>query len=238
MARCAAVVLILLLASACAAGSEDIVPRDIVSHIPWSVPETAHYRLLKDGDTKGSGQLRLDQAGDVLSLRQDFEIPDQEVTDRVLVEAEPLTLRPRRVQRTINGPEGERNCEAKYQGAGVTVEQRAKQEKRTDKLDAPLKSYDTWSDLFVWRTLLFSQGLEVKYADVLSCSLAKPDLLSVVLKVTKTETVTVRAGTFQAWQLEIRSGGKTQHAWYADDAARTLVRYDNGDLVFELESID
>jgi hypothetical protein len=59
-----------------------------------------------------------------------------------------------------------------------------------------------------------------------------------VLKVKAIEEVTVPAGTFRAWRLEIRSGGRTQKAWYADDARRTLVRYDNGDLVFELESID
>ena len=52
------------------------------------------------------------------------------------------------------------------------------------------------------------------------------------------EEVEVPAGTFQAWRLEIRSGGRTQKAWYADDGPRTLVRYDNGDLVFELESIN
>ena len=62
-------------------------------------------------------------------------------------------------------------------------------------------------------------------------------MLPVVLKVKKTEEITVAAGTFEAWRLEIRSGGRTQKAWYANDEQRTLVRYDNGDLVFELESI-
>jgi hypothetical protein len=56
--------------------------------------------------------------------------------------------------------------------------------------------------------------------------------------VKEKEDVQVPAGNFQAWRLEIRSGGRTQKAWYADDARRTLVRYDNGELVFELESIN
>ena len=39
-------------------------------------------------------------------------------------------------------------------------------------------------------------------------------------------------------ELGVKCAGAVRQAWYADDARRTLVRYDNGDLVFELESID
>jgi hypothetical protein len=46
--------------------------------------------------------------------------------------------------------------------------------------------------------------------------------------------VTVPAGTFDAWKLEIRWESRKQTAWFADDSARTLVKYDNTDTVFEL----
>jgi hypothetical protein len=226
----------------CSDGSEDLVARDIVSEIPWEVPETAKYRLLQGNDVKGSGVLTIESRGETLTIGQVFEIPDEKVTDTVAVDASSVTLRPEVTGRVIDGPEGRRECRATYPTTSavnhVKVQQRAGEDERTDELDIPPQHYDSWSDLFLWRTIEFFEGNELKYVDVLSCSLAKPDLLSVALKVKEMEEVTVPAGTFQAWRLEIRSGGRTQKAWYADDARRTLVRYDNGDLLFELESID
>ena len=229
--------LALSVVAACSGGSDELVAQDVLSAIPWSAPETAHYRLLHDDDTKGSGELRIEAREGSLVLAQNFDIPDQKITDTIQVEADAQNLHPKVVQRTIDGPEGKRDCTATYRGNDVTVEQQAKDENRRDQLAVPAQHYDSWSDLFLWRTLKFFEGEELKYVDVLSCSLTKPDLLPVVLRVKSMEEVTVPLGTFQAWRLEIQSGGRTQKAWYADDAARTLVRYDNGDLVFELESL-
>jgi len=226
-------------AVACDSGDSELVARDIVSDIPWDSAETARYRLLQGDDEKGTGELTLLPDTDVVRMTQLFTIPEEEITDVVEAVVATATLRPLEVRRIIDGPEGKRECNAAYSPLNsVTVVQRAEEDERTDELDIPPQHYDSWSDLFLWRTIEFFEGNEVKYVDVLSCSLAKPDLLSVVLKVKEIEEVTVPAGTFQAWRLEIRSGGRTQKAWYADDDRRTLVRYDNGDLVFELESID
>ena len=232
------VVVLAALGVACSGGEDELVASDVVSAIPWTAPETARYRLLQGDDVKGSAELQIEESGGALVLRQNFNIPDEDVTDSVLVEVDPETLRPKIVERTIDGPEGRRQCEAVYEDGGVTIEQRTEEDERTDTLSVPEQHYDSWSDLFLWRTLDFFEGQELKYVDVLSCSLAKPDLLPVVIKVKETEEVTVPAGTFQAWRLEIRSGGHTQKAWYANDERRTLVRYDNGDLVFDLESIN
>ena len=227
---------------ACSDDSGELVARDIVSEIPWTATgEKATYRLLQGDEVKGTGVLAIGspiEGGGPLRLQQSFEIPEENITDEVSVSVDFETLRPLAVARVIDGPEGKRECQASYSERRVVIDQKAGQDERKDELDVPAEHYESWSDLFLWRTIEFFEGNEVKYVDVLSCSLAKPDLLSIVLKVKEIEEVTVPAGTFQAWRLEIRSGGRTQKAWYADDARRTLVRYDNGDLVFELESID
>ncbi|HEV8573128.1 MAG TPA: DUF3108 domain-containing protein [Dehalococcoidia bacterium] len=225
---------------ACGGGDDELVARDIVSSIPWDISENARYRLLQGDDVKGSGEFELFQDADGTRITQSYAIPDEEITDVIDAEVSVETLRPRLIERVIDGPEGKRECRAEYSSLGnaVSVNQRAGEDERTDELGVPSEHYDSWSDLFLWRTIEFFEGQELKYVDVLSCSLAKPDLLSVVLKVKAVEEVTVPAGKFQAWRLEIRSGGRTQKAWYADDERRTLVRYDNGDLVFELESIN
>ncbi|TMG03739.1 MAG: DUF3108 domain-containing protein [Chloroflexi bacterium] len=236
MQRILPLILTLVLLAACS-GSDELVAQDVLSQIPWSTPETAHYRLLHDDDAKGSGELKIAMQDGALVLAQTFDIPDQKIADTVQLQADAQNLRPKVVQRTIDGPEGKRDCTATYEGNSVTVEQQAKDENRRDNLSVPAQHYDSWSDLFLWRTLKFFENEELKYVDVLTCSLTKPDLLPVVLQVKSVEEVSVPAGRFQAWRLEIRSGGRTQKAWYADDAAHTLVRYDNGDLVFELESL-
>ena len=230
-----------VLLAACAEDSGELVARDIVSKIPWTAAgEKATYRLLQGDDVKGTGVLAIGSpvAAGPLRLQQSFEIPEENITDDASVSVDIETLRPLVVTRVIDGPEGKRECEASYSERRVVIDQKAGKDKRMDELDLPPEHYESWSDIFLWRTIEFFEGNEVKYVDVLSCSLTKPDLLAVVLKVKAIEEVTVPAGTFQAWRLEIRSGGRTQKAWYADDARRTLVRYDNGDLVFELESID
>jgi len=234
--RLSTVLLLVAFVASCSGGDDELVAQDIVSEIPWAGPEVFEYRLLQGDDPKGTGALKLREAGDELVLEQKFEIPEEQITDSIVAEVEPDTLAPRKIESVIDGPEGERRCDASYADNTVTVEQRAGEDERTDSLSVPVPHYDSWSDLFLWRTIEFFEGQELRYVDVLSCSLAKPDILSVVLKVKEKEDVEVPAGTFQAWRLEIRSGGRTQKAWYADDEARTLVRYDNGDLVFELES--
>ncbi len=216
-------------------GSSTLSGSDVLGPIPWAVPETATYRLMDGKDEIGSGVLTIGQQGQNLLFSQKFEIPKERITDEVAVVADAGTLAPASVTRRISGPEGDRTCQATYQGRTVTVEQKSKESQRTDRLDVPVRSYDTWTDLFLWRTLAFEAGFEARYSDVLTCSLAKPDVLSVVLKVKKRETVEVPAGRFEAWKLEIRSGGGTQKAWYEVNPPHRLVRYDNGQLVFELK---
>ncbi len=239
MGRCLPLIVCLALAAVACGGETTILSgRDVVSTIPWTPPQTARYRLLSGDEVKGTGKLRIEARGDALTFSQSFAFPEQKLTDDVSVVADARTLRPRSAERVIDGPEGARRCQAQYAGGTVTVEQRSEKDQRTDRLDVPTGSYDSWSDLFLWRTLGFAEDYEANYSDVLTCTLTKPQVLPVVLRLKGKETVSVPAGSFEVWRLEIRSGGRTQTAWYADDPPRTLVRYDNGDLVFELESTD
>jgi hypothetical protein len=209
---------------------------DIVSNIPWRPPEEARYRLLDGDEVQGSGVLRIQSADGEITFSQAFE--SEEFRDEVVAVADARTLRARSVQRVIEGPEGPRHWQVQYRDSSALVIQGSKDDERRDEVSAPSHSYDSWTDIFLWRTIDFHEGYEVTYLDVLSAILAEPQVISQTLEVTGRETVEVPAGTFQAWRLEIRASGGKQRAWFADDAARTLVRYDNGDLVFELLSVE
>jgi len=204
--------------------------------IPWSVPESRSYKLFNDEEEIGSAELSIEpgQQGNDRFLQR-FEFPGRQISDQVEVAASANTLAPSTVTRVVNGPDGRRTWDVTYDASKVTVVQEDEDDERTDTIDIPKTSYDTWTDLFLWRTLDFKEGYEVKYEAVVTADFTKPDVISIVLKVTGLETVSVPAGAFEAWRLEVRSGGRTQKAWIANDGQRTLVRYDNTELVFELE---
>jgi hypothetical protein len=222
--------------AACQEETSTLPSEDIVLNIPWRAPEEAHYRLLDGEEVKGSGILRIESDDGETTFTQEFE--SEEFRDEVVAVADAQTLRARSVQRVIEGPEGPRRWEVEYRDGTALVLQRSEEDERRDEVSAPTHSYDSWTDIFLWRTIDFREGYETAYTDVLSATLAEPQVISQTLEVTGRETVEVPAGSFDAWRLEIRSGGGKQKAWFADDEARTLVRYDNGNLVFELLSVE
>jgi len=232
----AALSFLALAMAACQEETSTLSGEDIVSNIPWRAPEEARYRLLDGEEVKGSGVLRIESDDGETTFTQEFE--SEEFHDEVVAVADAQTLRARSVQRVIEGPEGPRRWQVEYRDSTALVIQRSEEDERRDEVSIPANSYDSWTDIFIWRTIDFREGYEATYTDVLSATLAEPQVISQTLEVTGRETVEVPAGSFDAWRLEIRSSGGKQKAWFADDEARTLVRYDNGNLVFELLSIE
>jgi hypothetical protein len=227
---------LLLFAVACA-GTEHISSRDIVARIPWTVPVPDAYRVLDSNDKEvGSAEFNIVKQGAFLRLTQHFDFPDAGYVNDSEVIADPNTLQPSSSKYTLTGPNGELTCDASYSGGQVSAHRVGQDEERTDVLDVPAIAYDSWADLFLWRTIDFSQGFETDYADVLSCTLDRLQRFAVTLRVTAQERVTVPAGDYDTWRLEINSGGKTQTAWYTKDALHILVKYDNGDQTFELKA--
>lgn len=219
----------------CKPGTTSLSGEAIVSDIPWPAGEEARYRLMDGDDEKGSGILTIDSEGGRVTFRQAFE--SENFKDETEAVADSATMEPQSVRRVIDGPEGERRWEVEYKDAAASVVQRSEEGERQDNLSVPTRSYDSWTDVFLWRTIDFRDGYEASYSDVLSATLARPQVISQTVRVDGKETVTVPAGTFEAWRLEIRSDDGSQEAWYADTGTRPLIRYDNGSLMFELLSL-
>jgi hypothetical protein len=100
-------------------------------------------------------------------------------------------------------------------------------------LSVPEFSYDNDTSLFLWRTLPFAEGYEGSYTTIITNHRARQ---KVNLHVVGLESVTVPAGTFEAWRLVITTSNARQTAWFANTPERELVRYDNDrDLIFELK---
>jgi hypothetical protein len=174
--------------------------------------------------------VEVSQATGLTTLRQRFESETTE--DSIDVVVDNGTLKPISSRREIinDNPDDEELIEVTYTEAGASVTIGDRQ----TGLSVPEHAYDNDSSLFLWRTLPFAEGYEGSYVTVITNRRSRQD---VVLSVPRKETVTVPAGTFDCWRLEIATENARQVAWYADTPTRPLIRYDNDrDVIFELTS--
>lgn len=232
-----------ILLAACNLAEEEPLPtQDVVASIPWKVGEETSYTIL-DNDDKvlGTGVLRVDQEDGRLRLSQHYQNPDFDDRSSVLVDSQ--TLKPIEGERVIAGEDGVLRIEVRYSEDTVEIERVAKEEgkdeqRRIDRLDVPEHAYDTGASLFLWRTIPMQVDYRVAYRSMATAVVGKSQENRVTLRVLRQETVEVPAGIFQAWRLEIRApGGVKQTAWYAADSTRRLLKYDNGQNTFLLESV-
>jgi hypothetical protein len=189
------------------------------------------YVLVNDaGKELARGTLSLAVTGATTTLSQKFE--SEAAADSIDVVVDSATLKPASSVRKIDNdnPDDEDLIEVTYSEDGASV----KVGDRQTGLSVPEHAYDHDSSLFLWRTLPFADGYEASYVTIITNRRNRQD---VVLNVKGKETVTVPAGTFDCWRLEISTENARQVAWYADTPSRPLVKYDNDrDVIFELTS--
>lgn len=220
--------------------TQSLTSNDIVDTIPWEAGETTEYRVLdKDNANEEVGTLEMsvtEVSGGRVKLTQAFDFPGEGFTNLAEVVASADELIPSSSHFRIDGPDGTLDCEASYADASVSVHRVGEDGERTDEIDVPQIAYDSWADLFLWRTIPFTPGLDLEYTDILACTLDRTQRLGIELDVKDKENVTVPAGTFEAWEVEVKSGGQTQKAWYSTGDSHIMVKYDNGSEIFELTS--
>ena len=230
-----------VLLAACTLADEEPLPtQDVVASIPWTVGEETSYSILDGDEVKGTGVLRIDQEDGQLRLSQHYQNPDFDDRSSVLVDAQ--TLKPIEAERVITGEDGVLRIEVHYSGGIVEIERIAieegkDEERRVDRLDVPEHAYDVGASLFLWRTIPMQVDYRAAYRSMATAVVGKSQENKVTLRVLRQETVEVPAGTFEAWRLEIRAPGVKQTAWFAADSARRLLKYDNGQTTFLLESV-
>lgn len=225
--------------TACAGTQGNSGPtQDIVSSVPFKAGEETHY-VLQDthGNEKGTGVLSVEPGSDGgLALVLRYESGPN--TDEATVTVDAATLKPRTLHREIHSDSSQQVLDGEYRDDVVQITQRTDGNERSNPLRLKANSYDNDSSLFLWRAITFSDGYQARYNTVIT---NRRQVSAVTLKVTGRESVEVPAGTFDAWRLEISSGGVTQTAWIADRPDRLLVKYDNhaqsGRLVFLLTQV-
>ena len=212
--------------------SEDVPPSDVFSTTPWRGNESLSYVLKNDdGKELGRGTLAVEVSGSTTKLSQSFT--SDSGTDESSVVVNSSDLKPQSGTRKIDSKDDDNDetVEVTYTEAGATIKQGDKQ----SGISVPEHSYDNDTSLFLWRTIAFVEDYKGAYITIITNRRTRQD---VTLVMKGKEQVTVPAGTYTAWKLEIQGANAKQHAWFADTPAKTLLKYDNDrNVIFELERL-
>lgn len=230
----------LMLAIACAP-REELITQDIVTTIPWPDNEEAHYTLFdRTGEEQlGSGILSAERQGDryTLELRYAGEGDTASDTDDATLLVNAQTLKPISLERQLVQDDEQAGLRAEYddvEGVVNITEVKDNGDERLVPLRVKEHHYDNDSSLFLWRTIDFQEGYVAHYRTVITGNRTQ---IVVTLAVKRKEQITVPAGTFETWRVEIHAGDVHQVAWVADTPQRPLVQYDNSRQLFRLASI-
>lgn len=93
-------------------------------------------------------------------------------------------------------------------------------------------AYDNESAFWLWRTLPLAEGYRARYTSV---NVYEGSQAGVDLTVVGVTTVSVPAGSFEAWRVLVVSGRATRTAWIEVAAPHRLVQWDNGASIMQLE---
>jgi uncharacterized membrane protein YhfC len=186
---------------------------------PWDDGEISNYDVLgKNGSYLGqaSWSWRKNGGGWV----QAYELNLAGKQDRGEVAVGPDLL-PLSSWREVGG----RRYAASYALDSVAITTTLDSAASTKALSRPVDAVDNDVSLQAQRALPMSDGYAVRYTDIIPMTgLAVP----INLVVTGQEMITVPAGAFPAWRVEMNFGAGNQHdAWYGMEAPYLLLKYRN-----------
>ncbi len=238
----------LALAAGCAATDTCSNCQDIVTAVPWSAPETHTYALTQHGNDKGTVTLGVEKQEDGFVVRQ-RAADDEGNSDESSVTIDGATLKPLQGTRTIIDATERKVAESTYEdvekgtcssGRIVRIKQSTYKPPAADRPDStrsnpmcvPEHAYDNDSSLFIWRAIKFEKGYTVSYITVLA---NRRDTQTVTLRVRDQQKLDTGAGQVDVWLVDIDAPSGAQRAWFAASSDHRLLRYQNGDTVFEFE---
>lgn len=230
---------LLLVAAACLDEQQACAQEggDIVDTIPWADDETADYVWLDDktAEVCGEGALSVARGGGQYTLTLAFTAGADSDISTVIVDAQTLQPASVRRERLIDGVS--EVVEAEYDDAEKVIRVVEIVDDKRREVPRRLNDdvyFDNEMSLFLWRTLRFEEGYETKYNTVLANQGGAQR--EVRLRVDSIETITVPAGTFDAWRVEIVAGDVDQLAWFTDTPEHYLLQYHNSVQIFQLTS--
>ncbi len=191
---------------------------------PWQNGSTANYEWLdQSGAQIGTSQFDFSLNVDVWTITEKDNISGLEQTAEMRISA--ATLAPLGETKTIHTASSDVQVTTKYENGKLSINAVVGGQNQSATLDVPPNAIDNDQLLMTLRALPFAEGYTADYVVIVAQNALKVDT---TVTVQSKESVTVPAGTFDAWRVEISADQGTQSAWYQVDAPHMLVQYQNG----------
>lgn len=239
---------ILALVAACGPAAPAAETTDIYLAAPWEVGERLEYSLRDEtGELLGRGILmaRMDDQGRLLLEQRYLEAaPEgvQPIEDDVVVVVDPTDLRPVSGWRDIVRRDGDGSVvEERYDweylerdGDRVLVSRWFAGDGPAEERELRVRDlhYDNESSLWLWRSIDFIEDYDEHYTSVNPIERTQQ---TVNLRVPQVEAIEVPSGEFQAWRIIVRTGRAARTAWINVEPPHEVLRWDNGEVIFDLE---
>ncbi len=226
MKRMLGVAVLAVLLAACGAPAQPLA----FNPPPWQDGEVSVYRVTDANGTElGTAQWTWTRAADGWSQTYELRLAGRFDRGEVAL-AEDLSMR--HSWRETGG----NRYEARYAADGITIDMRVAGISTTRKLRPTAQAIDNDVSLQIQRALPFAEGFATRYVNVIPTTATA---LPTSLRVVAAEAVTVPAGVFSTWRVELSAGGRIHDAWYGQQAPYPLVKYRNraSGAVFELQAL-
>jgi hypothetical protein len=192
--------------------------------VPWQNGATASYEWLdQSGAQIGTSEFEFSLNTGVWTITEKDAISGLDQTSEMQIDA--ATLAPLGETKTIHTANSDVQLTTQYQNGKLSIQAVVNGQSKTASLDVPANPVDNDQLLMTLRALAFAQGTTASYMVIVAQNALKVDT---TVTVQGQETVTVPAGDFECWRVEIAAGQTKQAAWYQVAAPNMLVQYDNG----------
>jgi len=230
-----------------ACGEEISGPTSLVFEAPpWTEPERMRYDLIERGEIYGRCELEtIPEVEPGLTQLQLLCGDDRGFRDDRTATVKSDTLVPVGATRVILNPEKETRTTftSEYEAGKVVFTSDDNGKVRTAERDLPTATaenpdpgyYDDESLLWVVRGISLRAGFDGRYTNV---NAGNGRVFSVEVSVLGTERVSVPAGEFNAWRIQVRTASITQLFWVDVEAPHRLVRARIERLTYQLTSYE
>ncbi len=224
-----------LLLAACDPTTNFPDPSDPVANIPWPDYELLRYVVIDQTNRElGAVDFEIAREGDEYHIRVLFVLDDPEGRDEVDLWVAADTLQPLRYERRAVSADQLIEVSGVYSDGGVDVVVIEDGEREEERVETGEFAFDNDSSAYLWRSIAFEQDAQVSYRSV---NVPQGRSQLVRLRVLGQDLISVPAGEFLSWQVEIRPGLERQNVWYSVDPPHVLVRWDQEPRRFLLREI-
>lgn len=212
-----------------------------IGEAPFADGEMAHYRVTFNGDPMGTAQwdtsARIDAATGAQAgwqVRRQLDRPrEQEI---VVVDVGPNGFRPIESTMVRVLPDGAEQAKATYAGSAIELDLTTRFNVTTNQqLSMPSDVREQRSLPWIVRMLPLEAGYG---AEINALQPIVGRMARVKISVGRPESVTVPAGTFEAFNIMLDDGNDVSRVWVGVDAPHPVVKYLDGitGLQYELDT--